>query len=99
MSDQNSLFQVLTCPRVTEKSTLCMERGNQVIFRVNTRANKPQIKAAVEKLFDVTVVSVQTMNVRGKVKRLGRNTGRRKDWKKAMVRLAEGQSIDFDAQS
>lgn len=95
MSDSNTLYQILTAPRVTEKSTLCQEIGNQVVFKVALTSNKRQIKAAVEKMFKVTVVSVQTSNVRGKVKRFGKTMGKRKDWKKAVVRLNEGQSIDF----
>lgn len=99
MSDQYTLFQVLSAPRVTEKTTLCQEMGNQVIFEVATWANKGQIAAAVEKMFKVKVTSVQTMNVKGKFKRFGRTQGRRKDWKKAIVRLDEGQTIDFFEKS
>ncbi len=99
MSDANALYKVLNAPRVTEKSTLCQEMGNQIMFDVATWANKQQIKAAVEILFDVKVLSVQTSNVQGKNKRFGRTVGRRKDWKKAIVRLEEGQTIDFYAQS
>jgi large subunit ribosomal protein L23 len=97
MSDQYSLYNVLSAPKVTEKSTLCNEKGNQVVFKVATWANKLQIKAAVEKLFSVEVVAVQTMNIKGKSKRFGQTVGRRNDWKKAVVRLKEGQSIDFFA--
>ena len=97
MSDQYSLYNVLSAPKVTEKTTLCNEKGNQVIFKVATWANKMQITAAVEKLFSVDVVSIQTMNVKGKSKRFGQTMGRRNDWKKAIVRLKEGQSIDFFA--
>ena len=97
MSDQYSLYKVLSAPKVTEKSTLCNEKGNQVVFEVDKKANKMQIRAAVEKLFDVEVVSVQTMNIKGKTKRFGQTTGRRNDWKKAIVRLKEGQSVDFFA--
>ncbi|MBF0382614.1 MAG: 50S ribosomal protein L23 [Magnetococcales bacterium] len=97
MSDQYSLYNVLFAPKITEKSTLCNERGNQVVFKVATWANKIQIKAAVEKLFSVEVVSVQTMNNKGKNKRFGQIMGKRNDWKKAVVRLKEGQSIDFFA--
>jgi large subunit ribosomal protein L23 len=97
MSDQYSLYKVLSAPKVTEKSTLCSEKGNQVIFEVAKTANKMQIKAAVEKLFDVEVVSVQTLIVKGKSKRFGQTMGRRNDWKKAIVRLKEGQTVDFFA--
>jgi large subunit ribosomal protein L23 len=95
MSDQYSLYNVLTAPKITEKSTLCNEKGNQVVFKVATWANKMQIKAAVEKLFSVEVVSIQTMNNKGKNKRFGQTMGHRNDWKKAIVRLKEGQTIDF----
>lgn len=97
MSDRYSLYDVLSAPKVTEKSTLCNEKGNQVIFKVAKTANKRQVKAAVEKLFNVEVVSVQTLNVKGKSKRFGQTLGRRNDWKKAIVRLKEGQTIDFFA--
>ncbi|MBF0179486.1 MAG: 50S ribosomal protein L23 [Magnetococcales bacterium] len=99
MSDAYTLFQVLDIPRVTEKATMCQGDANQMIFRVATWANKPQIKAAVEKLFNVQVLAVQTMNVMGKSKRVGRFQGQRNSWKKAIVRLAEGQTIDFYAKS
>jgi large subunit ribosomal protein L23 len=95
MSDQYSLYNVLSAPKITEKSTLCNEKGNQVVFKVATWANKMQIKAAVEKLFSVDVVSIQTMNNKGKNKRFGQTMGHRNDWKKAIVRLKEGQTIDF----
>lgn len=95
MSDSTELFKILKAPRVTEKSTLCLGTGNQVVFSVAPDANKLQIKAAVEKMFKVNVLAVQTARVKGKEKRFGRVMGRRKDWKKAVVRLKEGQSIDF----
>lgn len=95
MSDQFTLFKVLQSPMVTEKSTRALGMTNQVSFKVAPWANKKQIKAAVEKMFSVKVERVQTANFNGKVKRFGRATGKRSDWKKATVRLAEGQSIDF----
>lgn len=97
MSDAHTLYQVLSSPRVTEKSTMCQEFGNQVVFEVAPWANKQLVKAAVEKMFEVKVVSVQTLNMQGKKKRFGQTKGSRKDWKKAIVRLEEGQSIDFFA--
>jgi large subunit ribosomal protein L23 len=97
MSDQYSLYNVLSAPKISEKTTLCNEQGNQVIFKVANWANKMQIKAAVEKLFSVEVVSIQTMVVKGKSKRFGQTMGRRNDWKKAIVRLKEGQTVDFFA--
>ncbi|MBF0627634.1 MAG: 50S ribosomal protein L23 [Magnetococcales bacterium] len=99
MSGPYTLFQVLDAPRITEKSTMCQEQANQMVFRVATWANKPQIKAAVEKLFNVQVKTIQTLNVVGKIKRVGRNQGQRSQWKKAIVRLEQGQSIDFFAKS
>ncbi|MBF0625019.1 MAG: 50S ribosomal protein L23 [Magnetococcales bacterium] len=95
MSDALILYKVLEGPMVTEKTTQCLEKGNQVVFRVATWANKRQIKAAVEKFFKVTVLAVRTQNVKGKTKRFGKLIGRRKDWKKAVVRLPEGQSIEL----
>ncbi|MGN7611631.1 50S ribosomal protein L23 [Magnetococcales bacterium HHB-1] len=95
MSDPYTLYQVLMAPHVTEKATLCLERSNQVAFKVAPWANKVQIKMAVEKLFKVDVVSVKTYNVKGKKKRFGQIQGQRKDWKKALVRLKEEQSVDF----
>ncbi len=99
MSDLGGLFQVLQSPWVTEKATFCQGQGNQVTFKVAPTANKWQIKAAVEKMFKVEVVEVQTMNRKGKQKRLGRTVGQRKDWKKAIVRLQAGQTIDFFEKS
>lgn len=99
MSVSTDLFDVLVSPMITEKSTFCQQEANQAIFEVATWANKFQIKAAVEKMFAVQVVDVQTINMKGKNKRFGRFKGRRKDWKKALVRLQEGQTIDFYAKN
>lgn len=88
------MYQTILSPIVTEKATGLTERG-QVVFEVALEATKPEIKAAVEGLFSVTVVAVNTMVVKGKTKRFRGRKGRRSDWKKAMVRLAEGQSIDL----
>ncbi len=82
-------------PLVTEKTTRRREVTNEVAFVVARNANKVEIRRAVEELFDVSVVSVRTMNVAGKVKRLGRYEGKRAGWKKALVTLKEGQSIEF----
>ena len=73
------------------------DKYEQVVFKVATDATKPEVKAAVELLFNVKVDSVQILNVKGKVKRFGRFTGRRSDWKKAYVSLTPGQEIDFSA--
>ncbi|NOZ42507.1 MAG: 50S ribosomal protein L23 [Alphaproteobacteria bacterium] len=86
-------YDIILGPVITEKSTLISEY-NQVIFRVPLAATKPEIKAAVEGLFSVKVEAVNTIRVKGKTKRFKGVIGRRSDYKKAMVRLAEGQSID-----
>jgi large subunit ribosomal protein L23 len=86
-------YQTVLGPVITEKATLGSEHG-QVTFRVRTEATKPQIKQAVENLFKVKVTAVNTLNVKGKVKRFRGGLGNRSDWKKAVVTLAEGQSID-----
>ncbi len=89
------LSRIIAAPLITEKGTLLSEDGNQVLFRVPREANKAEIRQAVEKLFDVKVVKVRTLNLLGKTRRVGRIVGRRPAWKKAYVTLAEGQSIDF----
>jgi len=91
------LMQVLLAPQVSEKSTFVAEKNEQVVFRVVGNATKPEIKAAVELLFKVEVESVQVANVKGKQKRFGKLSGRRKDWKKAYVCLKPGQEINFHA--
>ena len=88
------MYQTILAPLVTEKATALTER-NQVVFRVAIDATKPQIKAAVEGLFSVKVLAVNTLVAKGKTKRFKGRPGQRSDWKKAMVRLAEGQSIDL----
>jgi large subunit ribosomal protein L23 len=88
------MYQTLLSPLVTEKATLMSEKG-QYAFRVANDATKPEIKQAVEGLFGVSVVDVNTLVVKGKSKRFKGRPGQRSDWKKAMVRLAEGQSIDL----
>lgn len=89
--------QIIIKPLLTEKGTILEEDNNQVLFQVALDANKIEIRQAVEKLYDVRVLGVNTHRVRGKIKRVGRNTGRRPMWKKAIVTLAEGSSIDFFA--
>lgn len=91
---QERLMTVLYGPHLSEKSHIAAER-NQIVFKVRTDASKPEIKAAVELLFEVKVESVQVMNYDGKIKRHGTSKGRRAAWKKAYVRLAEGSQIDF----
>jgi large subunit ribosomal protein L23 len=94
---EQRLMQVLLAPQISEKATYVADKNEQVIFRVASDASKPEIKAAVELLFKVEVESVQVANVKGKIKRFGRMTGRRKDWKKAFVCLKAGQEINFVA--
>jgi large subunit ribosomal protein L23 len=89
-----SLYQVLSRPVITEKATLLKEDANQYVFRVPRSANKMEIRRAVEALFKVKVIGLQTLNVQGRRKRLGRFEGRTAAWKKAIVTLAAGQSID-----
>ena len=97
VKNQERLMQVLLAPQVSEKSTYVAEKNEQVVFRVVGNATKPEIKAAVELLFKVEVESVQVANVKGKQKRFGKLTGRRKNWKKAYVSLKPGQEINFHA--
>lgn len=89
------LFQVLLAPHVSEKGTRLAEKHNQMTFEVRRDATKPEIKQAVEKMFNVEVVSVQVARLKGKTKRFGHTPGSRQDWKKAYVRLKPGQDIDF----
>jgi len=87
--------QVIRRPLITEKSTIERELQNIVTFEVDPRANKAEIRQAVETLFDVQVLEVRTSAVKGKKRRVGRNVGYRPDWKKARVKLREGDSIEF----
>ena len=91
------LMTVVLAPVISEKGTFIADKHEQVVFRVQQDATKPEIKAAVELMFKVEVESVQVSNVKGKEKRFGRFIGRRRNWKKAYVRLAEGQEINFAA--
>lgn len=86
---------VILEPVVTEKTARKRETANEVSFKVARDANKIEIRSAVEELFNVVVTDVRTMSVRGKLKRLGRFEGRRSSWKKAIVTLKEGQTIEF----
>ena len=87
--------QVLQRPLVTEKSTIAREEQNIVTFAVNPNANKHEIKSAVETLFSVKVLDVRTIRMPRKTRRLGRFIGKKPEWKKAIVRLAQGQKIEF----
>ncbi len=90
-----NIYSVIKKPHVTEKTSLGSDVTNTVSLVVDRDANKIEIKQAVETLFKVKVADVRTVNVAGKVKRVGRNIGKRSNWKKAYVTLQEGQSIDF----
>ncbi len=87
--------QVIRRPLITEKSTIERELQNIVTFEVDPRANKAEIRRAVETLFDVQVLEVRTSAVKGKKRRVGRNIGYRPNWKKARVKLREGDTIEF----
>ena len=89
------IMDILRAPVVSEKAALAAENANQYVFRVATDASKQEIKKAVEKMFDVTVEQVRVLNVKGKTKRFGARLGKRSDWRKAYVRLAEGQEIEM----
>lgn len=91
------LYSVIRAPRVSEKTVRAQEVSNQYAFEVANDATKADIKTAVEKLFDVKVESVNVVNVKGKTKAFRYRNGRRGDWRKAYVTLAEGQSIDVTA--
>ena len=88
-------YKIIRRPLITEKSTIQKEMNNQLAFEVDRRANKIEIKKAVERIFKVQVEDVRTQNYQGKIKRLGRLTGRRRHWKKAIVTLKPGQKIEF----
>lgn len=93
--NQERLMNVLLEPHVSEKSTIAADKAQQVVFKVMPDATKSEIKQAVELLFEVKVDTVQVTNVKGKTKRTQMGVGRRKDWKKAYIRLQEGQDINF----
>ena len=93
--NQERLYKVLLAPVVSEKAVSSADEARQVVFKVVKNAQKPEIKAAIEKLFDVKVEGVRTLNVKGKTKRTRFGLGKRSDWKKAYVKLAEGHDIDF----
>jgi large subunit ribosomal protein L23 len=94
--NQERILSIILGPHLSEKTSTIAEKNNQVTFRVATDATKPEIKQAVESLFNVQVREVQVINVKGKTKRTARGKVRsRSDWKKAYVRLEQGQAIDF----
>jgi large subunit ribosomal protein L23 len=89
------IYRVIREPHIAEKANLVKEKYNQITLKVDKRANKIEIKDAVEKIFKKKVLEVNTINMEGKTKRVGRNIGKKSDWKKAIVKLAPGESIEF----
>jgi large subunit ribosomal protein L23 len=89
------IYQIIKEPHITEKTSLQKGLANKISFKVHKRANKIEIKQAVGTLFKTKVVDVRTMNVRGKRRRVGRNLGKRPDWKKAVVTLESGENVEF----
>ena len=88
-------YDIIKRPLVTEKTTIQKDSFNQVSFEVDRKANRVEIKRAIEKIFNVRVVQVHTMQIKGKTKRRGHILGKRKDWKKAIATLMPGERIDF----
>ena len=93
--NQERLMKVLLAPHVSEKASMLADANQQFVFKVARDATKPEVKKAVEMLFEVNVKGVNIVNVKGKTKRFGAHFGRRSDWKKAYVTLEAGQDIDF----
>ena len=93
--NQERLYKVLLGPVVSEKAAAAGDASNQVVFKVLARASKLEIKAAIQALFNAKVESVRVLNVKGKTKRTRYGVGTKSDWKKAYVRLEQGQEIDF----
>ncbi|MDA8752798.1 50S ribosomal protein L23 [Halieaceae bacterium] len=93
--NQERIFQVLTGPHVSEKAAIAADQNNQYVFRVAVDATKAEIKKSVEQLFKVKVDNVRTLKVKGKVKRNRYGLSTKSTWKKAYVRLEQGQDIDF----
>jgi len=89
------IYRIIKEPHIAEKANLVKEKYNQITLKVDKRANKIEIKNAVEKIFKKTVLEVNTINVEGKQRRMGRNIGKKIDWKKAIVTLAPGENIEF----
>ena len=88
-------YDIIKRPVITEKTSIQKEEANQITFEVDRRANRVEIRRAIERIFNVKVSAVRTAQVKGKVKQRGRITGKRKDWKKAIVTLMPGERIDF----
>jgi large subunit ribosomal protein L23 len=98
VASPEKLINVLIAPHITEKTSLAMQNHNSYAFRVRRESTKPEVKAAVELMFGVKVAKVNLVNEIGKTRRLGKVTGRTQDLKKAYVRLAPGQTIDYEAK-
>jgi large subunit ribosomal protein L23 len=96
--NQERIYQVVFGPHVTEKTVNLSEAANMQAFKVSVDATKLEIKKAIEQLFEVKVEEVRTVKVKGKKKNFGKRAGKRKDWKKAYVKLAEGQTLDIQAE-
>jgi len=93
--NQERIYKVILGPHISEKATVVADAAGQYVFRVAPDATKPEIKAAVEQLFEVKVRNVQVLNIKGKTKRTARGMGKKNDVRKAYVRLADGHDIDF----
>ena len=88
-------YRVIKRPLITEKGTKQREQANQFVFEIDRHANKVMVRNAVEDIFKVKVLSVMVMNIKGKERRVGRNVGMKPDWKKAIVKIAQGDTIEF----
>jgi large subunit ribosomal protein L23 len=89
------IYRIIKEPHIAEKANLVKEKYNQITLKVDKRANKIEIKSAVEKIFKKKVLEVNTIQIEGKKRRVGRNIGKKIDWKKAIVKLAPGENIEF----
>jgi len=89
------IYRIIKEPHIAEKANIVKEKYNQISLKVDKRANKIEIKNAVEKIFKKRVLEVNTINVEGKKRRVGRNIGKKSDWKKAIIKLAPGEHIEF----
>jgi large subunit ribosomal protein L23 len=89
------IYRIIKEPHIAEKANLVKEKYNQITLKVDKRANKIEIKSAVEKIFKKKVLEVNTIQIQGKKRRVGRNIGKKIDWKKAIVKLAPGENIEF----
>ncbi|MGP1930662.1 MAG: 50S ribosomal protein L23 [Arsenophonus sp. ET-YP4-MAG3] len=95
MINKEYLLKILSTPHVSEKASIVMEKNNTIVLKVAKYASKLEIKRAVQKLFEVEVKTINTLLVKGKIKRHNKKFGRRSDWKKAYITLKEGQNLDF----